>query len=581
MITNKKKLLQALLYTSIIISLLTPIVIISVHELVFQKRIYPFIKINDLNVSGLLPEKAEKELEKKIRQKEKPAATFSFQDKAWSFLLADFGLSFQPEETIKKAYNFGRGKNILNNLKEKWQLWQKPLQIDLMITFDEEIFKEKVSTMTAVLDKPAVPPQIKLAQGVILMEKGVAGEEINKEKLKNNFVKKVSGLDFSDVVLEREMTINKITDEMVEKTKKRAEKFINKKIELIFKDKRWEIKDQELITFLDFDNGFDQEKIKSYTEALAKEIDLLPQDALFNFQNGRVLEFRASSDGQELDQDKTREMLKKALEALELTDAQAEINLAVILEKPKITMENVNDLGIRELIGKGESYFKGSSSARVDNIKLASSKLNGLLVKPGESFSFNQALGEVSKTTGYKEAYIIKEGKTVLGDGGGVCQVSTTLFRAVLNTGLAVEERQAHAYRVYFYEQGSQVGLDATVFEPSPDFKFKNDTKNHLLIQTSLDKSYQKLTFYFYGTGDGRQVLISKSKILDQVSPAPDKYIDDPSLPAGTVKQIDFSAWGAKVSFDWQVTRGDEVLQERTFYSNYRPWQAVFLRGTR
>jgi len=122
--------------------------------------------------------------------------------------------------------------------------------------------------------------------------------------------------------------------------------------------------------------------------------------------------------------------------------------------------------------------------------------------------------------------------------------------------------------------------MDATVFSPSTDFKFKNDTPGHLLIQTSIDVPNRVLAFDIYGTNDGRQVTISQSRIWDQSPPPPDLYQDDPNLATGVVKQIDWKAWGAKVAFDYQVKRGGETLQNQTFYSNYKPWQAIFLRGT-
>ena len=255
-------------------------------------------------------------------------------------------------------------------------------------------------------------------------------------------------------------------------------------------------------------------------------------------------------------------------------------NLPVNQTEPDITIGEVNHLGIKELIGKGESWFAGSISSRIHNIQLASSQINGLLIPPGETFSLNQALGDISAQTGYKKAWIIKEGRTVLGDGGGVCQVSTTLFRAILNAGLPVIERKAHAYRVSYYEQKYQVGIDATVFAPSPDLKFKNDTPTHILLQTYVDPVNLYARYDLYGTSDGRQIYISDSRIWGQTPPPPDLYQDDPTLKTGMVKQIDWAAWGAQTAFDWKVILSNKVLQERTFYSNYKAWQAVFLRGT-
>jgi len=580
-ITNKKKLLQALSLGLALIFLLSPLMVLGAYHLVFQNKIYPHISVTGIDLSSLTINRAEEKISKKVSQEQKPELAFEFKDKSWVFKLSDFNLVYQPEETINQAYTLGRKDGPFKNLQTKWQLWREKKDLPISISFEEDLFEEKVATISALLNKPAIPPQIKINQAQVLVEKGLSGQEINQEKLKQAFVAKIGRFDFTPLELPLEEILPEISEEMAEETKKRAEKLLGEKLSLVFKGQVWTLEEETLISFLDFQNGFDEEKIKNYLASLAENIDRPPQNALFNFQNGRVIEFKPAQDGQKLEQEKTFEAIEKNLVALEQEETEATIDLQVALTKPEITTDQVNNLGIKELIGQGVSFFYGSSVSRIENIKLASLRLNGLLLKPEESFSFNQALGEVSKETGFKEAWVIKEGKTVLGDGGGVCQVSTTLFRAVLNAGLPIEERQAHAYRVYYYEQNSPVGLDATVFEPSPDLKFKNDTANHILIQTSLDTYNQKLSFYFYGTPDGRQVFISQSRIWDQSPPPPDKYIDDPSLPSGTVKQIDFKAWGAKASFDWRVTRGSEVLQERTFYSYYRPWQAVYLRGTK
>jgi vancomycin resistance protein YoaR len=172
------------------------------------------------------------------------------------------------------------------------------------------------------------------------------------------------------------------------------------------------------------------------------------------------------------------------------------------------------------------------------------------------------------------------EGRTVLGDGGGVCQVSTTLFRAVLAAGLPVLERRAHSYRVGYYEQNSPPGFDATVYSPTTDFKFKNDTPAYILIQAKADNQTSTLIIELWGTNDGRIAKTTKPVITDQVPPPEDLYQDDPALRAGQIKQVDWKAFGAKVKFDYHVERHGEILSHQTFSSNYRPWQAVFLRGT-
>lgn len=325
------------------------------------------------------------------------------------------------------------------------------------------------------------------------------------------------------------------------------------------------------------------DKLDDILLPVRKKLEIKPVNALFNFENGRVTAFTLSSNGQVVDMTKLKKQVYNQLVKASESNIPSKINIEIPIKvlKPEITNENVNDLGVQELIGVGTSLFYHSIENRIFNIKLAAGRLNGILIAPGEVFSFAKALGDVSGLTGYKQAYVIENGKTVLGDGGGVCQVSTTLFRAALAAGLPIVERNPHAYRVGYYEQDSGPGIDAAVYVPSVDLKFKNDTGHHILIQSYTDLENLKLTFDLYGTGDGREVTINKPVILSQ-SPAPEaRYQDDPTLPKGIEKQIDFAAGGAKVFFTRTVKKNDKVIIEDKFNSNYRPWQAVFLRGTK
>ncbi len=327
------------------------------------------------------------------------------------------------------------------------------------------------------------------------------------------------------------------------------------------------------------------EIIDETLDRLATGIDYPAQDALFQFEKGKVSSFRLAKSGRALDKKTAKQMAYTYINSVNNTDGNSPkefvISLPVDEIQPKIKTEDSNSYGIRELIGSGSSKFHGSIPGRIHNINLAASRINGHLIPPGETFSFNETLGDVSAATGFQPAYIIKEGRTVLGDGGGVCQVSTTLFRAALNTGLPIVERHAHAYRVHYYEEESPVGIDATVFAPSYDLKFKNDTVNYILIQTKIDLNNYSLVFDFYGTRDGRKITMTKPAILSQSPPPPDLYQDDPTLPIGVVKQVDWSAWGAKTTFDYRVEKDGVITTKDTFFSNFRPWQAVYLRGTK
>lgn len=326
----------------------------------------------------------------------------------------------------------------------------------------------------------------------------------------------------------------------------------------------------------------DSEKLKISLAPVISNVDKTPVDALFQFSGGRVTAFRPSSNGQAVDVPQAeKNILDKAPEILASQKVGLiTVPLPVRTIEPEITTDKVNNLGIKEQIGFGTSLFQHSIPERIFNVTLASSRVNGVLVPPGETFSFNKALGDVSSFTGYKQAYVIQNGRTVLGDGGGVCQVSTTFFRAILDAGLPIVERTAHAYRVGYYEQDSAPGVDATIYVPSVDLKFKNDTGHHILAQTVVDPVNLRLSVYFYGTADGRKTTIAPPVITSQ-SPAPAPlYQDDPTLPSGTVKQVDFAAPGANVYFTRTIVKDGKSSTEK-FTSNYRPWQAVFLKGTK
>ncbi len=326
----------------------------------------------------------------------------------------------------------------------------------------------------------------------------------------------------------------------------------------------------------------DKNKLTKDLKPLSNQINKKAVNAVFKFENNRVTTFTPSNNGEQLNFDKlTNEIYLLAPKLFSTQKPQKiYIKIPVTILYPNITTEKANSLGIKELIGEGHSLFYHSIASRIHNIVLAASRLNGVLVAPGEVFSFDKALGDVSSFTGYQQAYIIQNGKTILGDGGGVCQVSTTFFRAILNSGLPVVERYAHAYRVGYYEEDSPPGIDATIYVPTVDLKFKNDTGRYILVQSAVDLNNLSLAFYFYGTKDGRIVTMTTPVVSNQRPPPPPLYQDDPTLPKGEVKQTDFAAWGADVYFTRTVEKNGKIIISDKFVSNYKPWQAIYLVGT-
>lgn len=345
--------------------------------------------------------------------------------------------------------------------------------------------------------------------------------------------------------------------------------------------KSWTIKEQEWSEWLKVkDNGqgeaylgVDEEKARDWLKEIALAVDQPVKDARFVMQDGRVSEFQSAQDGRVVN---IEESIKKIEEVI-LREGQREMELAMMTEKTKLNNESVNELGIRELVGQGESNFAGSSKSRIHNIGVGAAALNGLLIKPGEEFSINNALGTIDASTGYKPEMVIKGDKTIPEYGGGLCQVGTTLFRLAINTGLPITERRNHSYRVSYYEPA---GTDATIYGPWPDLKFINDTGNYLLLQTRIEGT--KAYFDFWGTSDGREVATTTPTIYNIVPAGETKMIETEDLKPGEKKCTERAHNGADAYFkrtvSWPEGVGREKIEE-TFRSHYVPWQAVCLVG--
>jgi vancomycin resistance protein YoaR len=325
---------------------------------------------------------------------------------------------------------------------------------------------------------------------------------------------------------------------------------------------------------------YDDSDIKDFLTVSEEKYNLPAKNALFKFEKGKVVDFRKETDGLKISSDEFLEEFNKTVESLKLNNSNQKVVLNSEVIRPEIKLSNINDYGIEEFIAEGKSDFTHSIPQRIHNLTLAASRFNGILIPKGKEFSFNETVGDISSLTGYQPAYIIKDGKTVLGDGGGVCQVSTTLFRAALNAGLPVVERNSHAYRVGYYENDSKPGFDATVFAPSVDLKIKNNTPAYILIETEIDEENNLLYFRFFGKKDSRRVEISPATVYDVVPPLEPKYQDDPTLKRGVVKQVDFPAWGSKAFFTYKVFQGEKLVIDNKFFSNFRPWAAIYLVGT-
>jgi vancomycin resistance protein YoaR len=311
-------------------------------------------------------------------------------------------------------------------------------------------------------------------------------------------------------------------------------------------------------------------------QKIATEVDQPAQNAHFQWANGVLQVTTPSQEGREVDQTAAAKALLDGMQSTQRT-----IALPVTVTKPDVSGDHPETLGIKELVAQGTSNFAGSPPERIQNIERGAQLINGAVIAPGQVFSFDDTVGDISLANGFTTGLVILDHETQNGIGGGICQVSTTLFRAAFYAGLPIVERHDHAYAVPYYTQGGYPdGFDATIYSPQLDLKFKNDTPTALLIQTSVDVPGNTLTVSFYGTKTGRVVQLIAGPITNRVPHPADLRKPDPSLPKGTVDQVDWAHDGFDTWIKRVVTVNGQVASTDVFKSHAEPWQAIYLIGT-
>lgn len=319
----------------------------------------------------------------------------------------------------------------------------------------------------------------------------------------------------------------------------------------------------------------DATAMAEFLATLHEDIDVAAQNARFSMQNDRVVEFAASRDGVTVNDADT---IRAIADFLGTDDT--EILVMVDRVTPTVPTESANSLGINEVIGVGMSDFKGSPRNRIANIKHGASKLNGILIAPGETLSLLEQLRPFTVEDGYLPELVIKGDEIKPEVGGGLCQIGTTTFRAVMNSGLKIVERRNHSLVVSYYNDPSNnnPGTDATIYDPSPDFKFQNDMATYILLTTEVDEEEKKLYFTFWGTSDGRNGSYEPPTVLSWSGYGETKYTETETLAPG-VEQCQSPHPGATTTFTYNVTYADGTAYEEEYFSSYRSLPKICLVG--
>lgn len=569
---------------------------VRIYEWRYQDRIYPGVTVWGLDLGGLGLNEAMALLDHRFNPYRGDQLTLRHDEQSWQVSPSDLGVSLDVAATAVSAHAVGREATLRDSLQEQAQALKHGHEVEPILKFDTGVAMVFLSQLAREVNRPVRNADLTVDGLQVEVTSSQVGWDVDLAATYQLLHERIAGFSGGEVGLVVQEKPPLIAD--VSEVQALVETMISSPLvlspnfeaqgELVGGLEPWTlsretISDMLIIRQVKEDDSkakleveLDQEKLGAYIEGLARQIERSPRNTRFDFDGstGSLTPIVQSREGRALDTAETKRLINT-----QVATADREITLPILAVRPQVADDDGPNLGIVELVSEGITYFKGSSAGRVDNIQVAASKFHGLVIPPGQTFSFNEHLGEVSAETGYEESVIISGDRTTEGIGGGICQVSTTAFRAAFWGGFPILERSPHSFRVSWYEP--PVGLDATVFAPAVDLKFLNDTPYHVLIETEADTQTGALAFRFYSTKTGRTVEM-EGPIEENVVPhGPPVYEDDPTLPKGTTRQVEWARDGVDVTIYRIIKEGEAVISREKFFSRYRPWTAVYLVGTK
>jgi vancomycin resistance protein YoaR len=568
----------------------------------YAGRIFPGVSVSGVEVGGLTHPAAAVKIYQAINYPQNGKLLLQDQTGQPPRMVTpgQMGLFLDADTSATRAYATGRSGGLLQSASDQFEAWYSGRDLPAVIVYDQRISNEYLNSLAQVIDLPTIEASVSLKGTDVLVQPGQTGRMLDIPTILALLSTQIQTQTDGVVPLVIRETPPAVVD--VTAQAEQARKILSAPLKLVISADQsddnlgpWTFDVKTLAAMLAFERvekdgaatyqvNVKTSILREYLNQLSPNLSKTPRNArfIFNDETGKLEVIEPSSIGREVDVEATIRSVQK-----QLLEGKHNIALEFITHDPPVSSTAKGEnLGISELVHAETSYFYGSSAERVQNIQASASRFHGLLIAPGETFSMGQALGDISLDNGYAEALIIVGDRTVKGVGGGVCQVSTTLFRAAFFAGFPILERHSHAYRVSYYEKvaGNKInpdfaGMDATVFFPLVDFKFTNDTSHWLLMETYVNPTYSSITWKFYSTKDGREVKWNTTGPQNVVTAPEPNYKENPDLAQGEIKQMDWAADGADVTVHRTVTKGGEVYLQDTFYTQYQPWQAIFEYG--
>ncbi|NJN16710.1 MAG: vanomycin resistance protein VanB [Oscillochloris sp.] len=558
-------------------------------------RIYPNISVRGVAIGGLHFADARAKVEHHYAAFRYNPIVLVYDSHIWQPSAEELGLELMLDEALQQAAVYGRTDTRADNLRTAAAIWEQGVDLPLRITIDQRKLQAYLNRIALAVERPPQNADVYLRGPAVVVNPEAWGVQTLIDETLIDVTAALQNLERAEVALRTRELAPQVRDADVAALAAELHMLLDQPIVLSSSHGscaeagcRWEIGPATLAEWISLrrivgSDGkptarviIDQAAIRSLllpVSGAVREEGTLP---LVDWNGGALQIIAPGLPGLGLDADQALALVNSALYRSERT-----IALPMTSIPPPVTEQNLASLGIVEPVGVGVSSFLNSEQYRITNILAGARRMHGVLIPPGAGFSFNTNLGAVNAENGFVEGLAIVDNRTQKEWGGGLCQVSTTVFRAAFFGGLPITERHEHAFRIGWYEElGEPPGLDAAIFTPYNDVRFVNDTDGWMLMQSSVDLQQQRLTIVLYGAPTNRTVNYDY-RILER-TPAPDEpvYVDDPKLPAGTMRRSDTARGGLKVEVYRTVRVGDTVIANDTFPTEFRPWPDIFVRGT-
>ncbi len=568
---------------------------VAVSDLGLVGRVAPGVVVLDVSVGGLSRAEAAARLEPNVAALLDHALEVRSPTRTWTARARDLGLRLDPGELAAAAYQVGRTGSPGDRLTDRLEALLRGHAISLDGTLDQAALDAALATIARDIERSPRDAKVALrTDGSVAYTAGLNGVVVDQPASREQIARALASGATSVDLVARE-TPPTIPDEAVQPAKEQIERLLGDgratPLILTFGGKSWPLERTTVVQLLSLQGGtsaaqparvqVDEQSLKALAASLARDIDQRVQDARFNVVDGQLKVIRESKEGRELDQAATIQLIKEQLLAGGRVAA-----LPVSVVRPQVASDDGPKLGIAERIETARTSFAGSIPEKQWNIQLAAERLNGVVVPPGGTFSFNKEVGPTTLEAGFKWGFGIEAGsnggaKTVPSVAGGICQVATTLFQPVFWAGYQLEERYWHLYWIPAYTSKGVVGLDATVDEDTGlDLRWTNTTRDYVLIQSATDGS--NVYFSLYGTKPTWKVEVDEPQIANRRPASPQPVAQaEPTLPWGRTLQVESARDGFDVSITRRVTpaAGGEprTLKLR---SSYQPSRTVTLVGT-